>query len=151
MKAFHALSRYSRNPRISRVLTEIGWVRELNEGVKRIYSDMESFFLDPPIYSEPEQAVRLVLKNNIVMRSLRQNDRIEQFVGAEMWGRLDNLEHSILSYMIGRGAVKSADLKEFTGKSVATILKRLNHLIAEGLVKANGDTYDPGRTYEVAK
>ena len=30
--------RYSRNPQIARVLTEFGIVRELNEGVKRIYS-----------------------------------------------------------------------------------------------------------------
>ena len=37
-------TRYARNPRISRVLTDFGWVRELNEGVKRIYSDMADFF-----------------------------------------------------------------------------------------------------------
>ena len=30
-------TRYSRNPRIARVLTEFGYVKELNEGVKRIY------------------------------------------------------------------------------------------------------------------
>ena len=42
-------TRYSRNPRISRVLTDFGWVKELNEGVKRIYTDMEGFFLDDPI------------------------------------------------------------------------------------------------------
>ena len=58
-------TRFARNPRISRVLTEFGWVRELNEGVKRIYSDMAEFFLDAPIYREPEQGVRLILKNNI--------------------------------------------------------------------------------------
>ena len=34
-------SRYSRNPRIARALTEIGWVRELGEGVKRNYNEME--------------------------------------------------------------------------------------------------------------
>ena len=32
--------RYSRNPRIARVLSEFGWVKEMNEGVKRIYSEM---------------------------------------------------------------------------------------------------------------
>ena len=113
--------------------------------------DMERFFLDPPVYSEPEQTVRLVLKNNIVMRTLRQNDRVEEFVGAKLWDQLDNLEHTILSYMIGRGAVKSVDLKNHTGKSVATIMKRLNHLIEEGLVVANGNKYDPNRTYKVAQ
>lgn len=33
-------TRFSRNKRISRVMTEFEWVRELNEGVKKIYSDM---------------------------------------------------------------------------------------------------------------
>ena len=32
-------TRYSRNPRIARTLLEFGWVRELNEGVKRIYTE----------------------------------------------------------------------------------------------------------------
>ena len=66
------ITRYSRNPRIARVLTEFGWVRELNEGVKRIFSDMKDLYLDPPEYSEPEQTVRLILKNNIAIRSIRQ-------------------------------------------------------------------------------
>ncbi len=38
-------TRYSRNPSIARVLNDVGWVRELNEGGKRIYSVMEKFFL----------------------------------------------------------------------------------------------------------
>ena len=55
--------RYSRNPKIE--LTEIGWVRELGEGVKRIYEEMNKVFLDDPIYEEEQQQVRLILKNNI--------------------------------------------------------------------------------------
>lgn len=43
-------TRFSRNPLIARVLSDFGWVRELNEGVKRIYTDMESFFLEPPVF-----------------------------------------------------------------------------------------------------
>ena len=46
--------RYSRNPQIVRVLSKLGIVRELNEGVKRIYSEMKRFFLKDPIYSEPD-------------------------------------------------------------------------------------------------
>ena len=77
-------TRYSRNPRIARVLTEFGWVRELNEGVKRIYEDMKMFFLDEPQYSEPNNSVKLVLKNNIVMRKLRQSDKLENSIGEEI-------------------------------------------------------------------
>ena len=42
--------RYSRNPRIARILSEFGWVKEMNEGVKRIYSEMEKFFLKKKVY-----------------------------------------------------------------------------------------------------
>ena len=52
---------FSRNPRMARVLADFGIVKELNEGVKRIYSDMENYFLEAPEYSEPGgQTVKLV-------------------------------------------------------------------------------------------
>ncbi|MBQ9209516.1 MAG: putative DNA binding domain-containing protein [Oscillospiraceae bacterium] len=142
-------TRYSRNPRISRVMTEFGWVRELNEGVKRIYSDMKSFFLDEPVYSEPEESVRLVLKNNIVMRTLRQIDRTEENIGSDIWIQLDDLERTMLTYMMSRGAVKRSELIEHTRKSAGTISGRLKHLMGLGIVKANGNNYDPKRTYEI--
>lgn len=142
-------TRFSRNPRISRALTEMGWVRELNEGVKRIYNDMESFFLEAPIYSEPEQSVRLVLKNNIIMRSIRQSDRVMKSFGEDVWGSLDKTEKMMIAYMINRGAAKRVDLTQYTGKSGGTVTNRLNKLIDRGIVKANGNPYDPNRNYEV--
>lgn len=33
-------TRYARNPKIARVLSDFGYVRELNEGVKRIYNTL---------------------------------------------------------------------------------------------------------------
>lgn len=36
-------TRYARNPRIARALVSFGWVRELNEGVNRIYDEMAGF------------------------------------------------------------------------------------------------------------
>ena len=142
-------TRYSRNPRISRVLTEFGWVRELNEGVKRIYSDMEDFFLDPPVYSEPDQTVKLVLKNNYVMRTLRQEGRTLQNIGVKNWQMLDEIEHAILSYMMNKGPAKRMELVRYTGKSTGTISNRLNHLIDSGLVEAHGLKNDPNRTYMI--
>ena len=142
-------TRYSRNPRISRVLNEFGWVRELNEGVKRIYSDMEAFFLDPPVYSEPDQMVKLILKNNYVMRTLRQEGRTLQNIGAENWKMLDAVERSILSYMMNKGPAKRMELVRYTDKSTGTISNRLNHLIELGLVEARGRKNDPNRTYMI--
>ena len=143
-------TRYSRNPRISRVLTEFGWVRELNEGVKRIYADMEKFFLEDPVYMEPEQAVRLVLKNNIVMRSMRQKGRTEDSIGEEIWKQLDDLERTILTYMMGRGEASREDLVQYTGKSASTINRRLKHLLELEIIKPNGRMKDPNLTYSIS-
>ena len=141
-------TRYSRNPRISRVMTEFGWVRELNEGVKRIFSDMQAFFLDAPIYSEPEQSVNLVLKNNIVMRTMRQKGHAMESIGTDVWSHLDMVEQMLLTFMVNHGPASRAQLSEYVDKSTGTVISRLNHLIEIGLVKANGSKYDPNRTYE---
>lgn len=142
-------TRYSRNPRMARVLTEFGWVRELNEGVKRIYSDMAEYFLDEPVYTEPEQSVKLVLKNNIVMRTMRQSDSASKIIGDEIWDRLDDLERSILTYMGSHNLVTRAELSEFTGKAGRTVGVRLNHLIENNIIKRNGKKNDPNQTYEL--
>lgn len=142
-------TRFSRNPRIARVLTEFGWVRELNEGVKRIYSDMADFFLDEPMYSEPEQSVKLVLKNNIVMRHMRSMDRALENIGADIWDDLDDLEKTIITYMSSKASVTRSELCEMTGKSNGTISNRLNKLMDAGVILQNGNKYDPNHTYSL--
>lgn len=142
-------TRYSRNPRIARILTDFGWVRELNEGVKRIYSDMEKFFLDDPVYSEPEQSVRLVLKNNIVMRNLRRNDRAAEYVGESVWKQLGTIDRKILAFMASNVEVSRSTLSEHLDKSAGTVTNHLNDLIKMGVVQANGSVHDPTRTYSI--
>ena len=141
-------TRYSRNPRISRVLTEFGWVRELNEGVNRIYNDMKNFFLDDPLYKETNQSLKLILKNNIVMRNVRQKLHSVENLGISTWDSLDNIEQALLTYMINRGPASRSELSNYTMKSNGTIVNRLNHLLEIGLVTAIGKKYDPNRTYK---
>lgn len=142
-------TRYSRNPRIARVLTEFGWVRELNEGVKRIYADMEEFFLDDPVYSEPEQSVKLVLKNNIVMRTIRATSRVQANISTDLWNQLDDMEKDILTYMSSRKCITRVELEQYTGRSSRTVTVRLNNLMNKGIIKRNGNLYDPKQTYEL--
>ena len=141
-------TRFSRNMRIARVLAEFGWVRELNEGVKRIYSDMAEFFLEDPEYTEPSgAAVRLTLKNNIKVRKLRRQDRAVETVGSEAWENLDDLEKDILAFMGSRQQVTRAELSDVTNRSAGTVTSRLNKLIDKGLVRRQGSKYDPKQTY----
>lgn len=143
-------TRYSRNPRISRVLTDFGWVRELNEGVKRIYADMEKFFLDDPVYSEPAgQAVRLTLKNNIVMRNIRRKDWALENVGEVVWSQMDELERQIVVFMASNMEVSRAQLEKYTGKSLRTVSSRLRSLLDKGVIRSNGNKNDPKHSYSI--
>ena len=78
---------------VARTLVEFGWVRELNEGVQRIYDEMASFFLNDPVFSEPNDAsVQLTLENSITSRVLRQHDAMVGDMGQEVYGSLNEYE-----------------------------------------------------------
>ena len=56
-------TRFARNPLISRVLTEMELVRELNEGVPRIFEEMKAAGLPEPKIVETTTNVTVVLYN----------------------------------------------------------------------------------------
>lgn len=56
-------TRFARNPLISRVLTEMELVRELNEGVPRIFKEMKAAGLPEPKIVETTTNVTVVLYN----------------------------------------------------------------------------------------
>ena len=110
---------------------------------------MESFFLDAPIFSEPEQSVKLVLKNNIVMRNMRREGRAAEYVGKEVWAQLDQLDHLILAFLASNRVVSKSTLAMHTKKSMPTIGIHLRKMIEMGIVRGNGNLHDPGRTYSI--
>ncbi|HFI0456793.1 TPA: ATP-binding protein [Streptococcus suis] len=119
--------RFSRNPRIARTLTEFGWVREMNEGVKRIYSEMESAFLHEPKYSEPGNKVVLTLENSITSRTLRTKDSLENKV--EDYSKLSIDEKLLLQYMYNTGEqMTTKKASELLGRSVSYSSKMLKGL-----------------------
>ena len=140
---------FSRNPRMARVLSDFGIVKELNEGVKRIYSDMENYFLEAPEYSEPSgQTVKLVLRNNIIARTTRQTETAEKKM-AEYWNKLDAVEKDIVTIMGSRSCITATELSVMVSKTRRTINKKLSHLLEIGVIKMNGNKHDPALTYSL--
>ena len=122
-------TRFSRNPVIARVLSDFGWVRELNEGVKRIYTDMASYFLDPPVFSEPNgNTVLLVLKNNIAARSLRRMES-QRIVFDKRWESLSALDRDLVYYIANIDKCTPRTLSDLTEKSRPTITAHLKKLV----------------------
>lgn len=149
-------TRFSRNKTISRVMTEFEWVRELNEGVKKIYSDMADAGLPAPEYIETPNTVRLILRNNIDERTAHRNrasdKALHEALGGfeDIWDELDEIERGILTCLKENGKVNRSELEKYTKKSRGTVINRLNKLMEKGVVKVNGDIHDPTRTYELA-
>ncbi len=86
-------------------------MRELGEGVKRIYEEMNKYFLDDPIFEEKNNTVTLTLKNNIVMRSIRRKERIDSNISGQ-WDELDNYSKIALEIVYSQGKIKTKKLAD---------------------------------------
>ena len=143
--------RYSRNPRIARILSEFGWVKEMNEGVKRIYSEMEKLFLNEPKYYEPNNNVLLVLENNILNRSLRSLDHIKNNISKIEFDKLTISEKRILYYMYNSGInLTTKDASQYLGKGITYCKKILKELEKKKLIKWYGSSiHDKTQYYKI--
>ena len=142
--------RYSRNPRIARVLSEFGWVKEMNEGVKRIYSEMEKFFLKKPVYSEPGNNVLLVLENNILNRNIRIDDNLKKLIDEDVYEELNFIEKEIIKFSFMNKKITVADLSKNINKTTVTTRMYLKKLVTLGLLEWHGtNPKDPTQFYSL--
>lgn len=144
-------TRYSRNPKIARTLVEFGWVRELNEGVKRIYDEMQALFLNAPKFSEPNRAaVKIVLENSITSRVLRRGDSMAAAVGDDVLAALNEYELVAVRCAYVKGRVTVKELCERLGKSVRVSRPVLHGLVGKGILDWHGSgPSDPTQYYSI--
>lgn len=132
------VKRYSRNPQIARALVEFGIVRELNEGVKRIFKEMHDYNLNEPIYSEPDRnSVLLVLENNVEER-LNVNKAVENENIKEAWNDLNYLEQKALEFITNNNGATRDELSNLIGRGKTSTINLLNKLIDKNLIVWTG-------------
>mgnify|MGYP006070920605 FL=1 len=144
--------RYARNPIISRTLTELGVVRKLNEGVSRIYREMSEFFLEDPIYIEEKGvSLKLILKNNIVMRSKRKNELLLKNTKINsVWNNLNAMEQKVLQIIFDKGDVKPFQICEIINRDKRTVQRVLKSLVENNLIEWFGTSIkDPKKVYRI--
>lgn len=144
-------TRYSRNPKIARILSELGWVKELNEGVKRIYEEMEKYFLKSPEYSEPNgNSVLLKLKNNYIMRQTRDIEYIKKLFKDEIWDLLSEDEKTIIYIAYREGKITIKEVVKVLRRSKWYCRKQLNNLKnLDILFWVGSSPNDPVQYYEL--
>lgn len=149
-------TRFSRNKTISRVMTEFEWVRELNEGVKKIYSDMADAGLPAPEFIETPNTVKLILRNNIDERTAHRNKAsnkttnnglnpaMSEIVSKSMSKSMSELERVrmqiVLNYLDANKEINSsmtAKLLEVERKTASRLLSKAEKL---DILKSAGKT-----------
>lgn len=132
------IPRYSRNPRIARVCTDLRISQELGEGISRIFDEMRMRGLTDPVYEQTPGSVRLTLS---------AADAIPEQVLARLprgaRGTLDALRRA-------RRPLGTGEVTELTRLSRPTVMKHLAALRKAGLVTWDGNSArDPRATWTV--
>lgn len=135
-------TRFSRNSQISRVMTEFGFVRELNEGVKKIFSDMKEYKLDAPEYSDSANTVRLVLKNNIDARTTYRNKALDkasdEALNEAINEALNGDEKAVINILRTDSKVSQIEIAKRTGYSRSKVQRIMKNLTENNIVQRDG-------------
>lgn len=143
--------RYARNPRIARILEDMGYVRQLNEGVSRIYESMEKSLLSVPEYAVINKNVYLTLRNKISghSKAISQNtiNQIES-----NWQNFNLTQKKILVYLFTNYKGKLDDFSNHTGVNKNTIRTYLNGFAEKNIiVRISKKERDKNAIYKLKK
>ena len=122
--------RYSRNPRITRVLAEMGYVRELNEGVPRIFNAMKQSMLAAPQYKDVENTVTLTLRNKVTdHKKTIHADTLKQIEVS--WTNLSSRQQKMIDMLLQKQELTIGQMIDTLGISDQAVRHNLKKL--EGL------------------
>lgn len=139
--------RFARNPRVARVLEDMGYVRQLNEGVSRIYESMEKSMLSTPEYKEENGTVYLILRNKISEHSKTIHDSVVDKI-QENWIQYNDTQKSIINYLFLNHQATIDDLVHYTGINTNTVRTYINKFIEDDLlVRVSDKIRDAGALY----
>jgi len=126
---------YTRNVRIARTLNDLGYVKELNEGVDRIYQVMEDLKLDSPEYAQKNGYVYLTLRNRIARHKKSITAEVMDLI-EKGWPNFSNTQRELIRVLMFN--TPEASLDDFILQIDITeqaLRKNLNGLEQMGIIK----------------
>jgi len=133
----------SRNPRIVRVLSDFGYMREQGEGIPRIFEAMERDGLYPPGIRMEAEAIFTVTLRNTVAYSPETLRWLAQF---EPQGLNGNQKRILVYAKEHQNAFTSREYQKLVGADIYQASRDIKDLIGKGLVKL---PRKGGRIYEL--
>jgi ATP-dependent DNA helicase RecG len=126
-------SRFARNPRIARAMSDLGYGRELGEGVDRMFEEMSRAGLPDPVYAERSMSVQVTLL-------------ADQLAG-RMLERLPVGSERFVEFLSRGDRVTTTQAVELLGVSRPTALKYLHELRDSKLVEHVGSSLKDPRGF----
>jgi len=130
---------YSRNPLITRVLTDGGFMRALGEGLPRIFQEMERNGLNPPELREEGNFCCLVIRNTPIFDESTLA-WLHQFREQDLHPR----QKRILTYAKAHGMIFSSSDYQKLGVDRDTAYTEIKDMVKRGIVqpfKKHGKVY----------
>jgi ATP-dependent DNA helicase RecG len=126
-------SRFARNPRIARAMTDLGFGRELGEGVDRMFEEMRRAGLPSPIYEEHSSSVQVALLVDVL--------------AGRILDRLPAGSERFVEFLSRGDRVTTTQAVGLLGVSRPTALKYLHDLREAGLIEHVGSSLKDPRGY----
>lgn len=128
-------TRFARNPRIARALSEFGYGRELGEGVNRMFEEMSRVGLPDPVYLQPQGAasVRVIL--------------MADPLAGRILDHLPSGSEQFVEFLSRNGRATTTQAVELLGMSRPTVLNYLHDLTANNLIEHVGTSLKDPRGY----
>ncbi|MDO8483487.1 MAG: ATP-binding protein [Candidatus Limnocylindrales bacterium] len=126
-------TRFARNPRIARALADIGYGRELGEGVNRMFEEMERVGLPDPLYMQGPASVRVAF--------------LADSLAGKVMDALPLGSERFVDYLSRTGRITTTQSVDLFGQSRPTVLGHLHRLAELGLIEHIGTSLKDPRGY----
>jgi ATP-dependent DNA helicase RecG len=126
-------SRFARNPRIARAMSDLGYGRELGEGVNRMFEEMNRAGLPDPVYSERSGSVQVIL--------------LADALAGRVLDRLPPGSERFVEFLSRGDRVTTTQAVDLLGVSRPTALKYLHDLRARDLIEHVGTSLKDPRGF----
>jgi ATP-dependent DNA helicase RecG len=126
-------SRFARNPRVARAMSDLGFGRELGEGVNRMFEEMNRVGLPDPVYEERPASVQVTL--------------LADALAGRILDKLPSGSERFVEFLSRGDRVTTTQAVELLGVSRPTALKYLHELREEGLIAHIGSSLKDPRGY----
>lgn len=126
-------TRFARNPRVARTLSDLGYARELGEGVNRMFEEMSRVGLPDPVYTQGPASVRVIL--------------LADPLAGRILARLPTGSERFVEHLSRQGRVTTTEAVDLLGASRPTVLRYLHELAEAQLIEHVGTSLKDPRGF----